>query len=130
MHTNRIRHALTATATAAGILLAPLISAPVTAGAPPQGEQAGALPCGWFRTNHDPAGTTSRYRHCANSFIMIRIHWSNGASHRLCVEPWENIPFWRDGKHIVTNAYYIPDRPRVIIRPDGSRYCGASQPTI
>lgn len=129
MHTNRIRHALTVTATAAGVLLATMVGAPATASAAPAMEQASDLPCGWFRTNHDPQGTTSRYRHCADTFIMIRIHWSNGVSQRLCIEPWDNHPFWWDGDHVVVNAYYIPDRPRVIVRPDGSAFCAASQPT-
>jgi hypothetical protein len=126
MYPNRISHALAAATTAAGILVTPMLGAPVVA-APTESQAAAALPCGWYRTNHDPASTSSRYRHCADSFIMIRVHWSNGHSNRLCVEPWENVPFWPDGGYEVTNAHYIPDRPRVLTTPDGRRLCAASQ---
>lgn len=85
-------------------------------------------PCGFYRTNHDPAGTASRYKHCADTFIMIRIHWSEGTTHRLCVEPWQMLPFWPDQDgHVVVNGYYIPDPPRLLTTPLGTQRCSLSQ---
>lgn len=118
MNTNRIRLAL-----ASALAAASMFSTPVPAAAEVHIDAATQWKCGFYFTPNDPEKTTARYLHCGMKHIMIRMHWSNGASYLACIEPWENHPFWRDGHHFVTNAYYVPIQPWV-----GGRYCLASQP--
>ncbi|WP_436499581.1 DUF6355 family natural product biosynthesis protein [Actinokineospora sp. HUAS TT18] len=124
MNSNRVRAVLVAVTAVASVL-----GAPDQATAEPAARGGTQWKCGFYPTPGDPQGTTARYFHCAYNHIMIRVHWSNGASHLGCIEPWENHPFWRDGGNVVVNAYFVPVTPRVLIAPSGRRVCAASQPT-
>lgn len=118
MNINRI-HLSLATALAAVSML----SAPLPAAAETHTDTGTQWKCGFYLTPNDPERTTARYQHCGKHHIMIRTHWSNGASGLQCINPWENVPFWRSGFVVITDAYYVPIKPWV-----GGNYCLASQP--
>lgn len=84
--------------------------------------------CGFYFTNPDhDSGVTARYDHCGDSFILIRIDWSEGSHYRACVYPWSSEPFWPDGPHRVVNAYYVPVAPN-LIDYGGGQHCSLTQP--
>lgn len=90
---------------------------------------ASAAPCGFYFTSNDPVGAHSRYRHCADSFILIRVDWRDGTHRGECVSPWSSKPFFRSSDNYVTNAYYVRTPPRVLTI-DGRRMCSLSQPAV
>lgn len=99
----------------------------LTGSAAAQVEAQGA--CGFYFTNPDhDNGVTARYYHCADSFILIRIDWSEGSHYRVCVYPWESRPFWPDGPHTVVNAYYVAVAPNLFVDVDGNEHCSLTQP--
>lgn len=108
-------------------LIAILATFPVTTTGPASAETSADGRCGFYFTNPDHERATARYLHCGNSFILIRVDWSNGWHYRVCVPPWYSIPFYPDGPHRVVNAYYVPVAPDLI--EDGEhRICRTAQP--
>lgn len=123
MRTNMIR-----LSTACLLASLSMLSTPSPGAAAAAGDAELPRRCGFYLTPNDPEQTTARYQHCGDHHILIRIHWSNGVNYLSCEEPWSNSPFWADGIHVVTNAYYVPIPPRVVWTDDGRGYCAAHQP--
>ena len=115
-------------ATAAGMLLATtslgLFDSPSNAA-----EQIMPQRCGFYEINPPVGELTGRYVHCADSFILIKFHWSNGSTGTTCVPPWWQIPFYRDGQHRVVNAYYVTTPPN-LTGPPHDRRCSLGQPRV
>ncbi|GAA2668449.1 MULTISPECIES: DUF6355 family natural product biosynthesis protein [Actinosynnema] len=83
--------------------------------------------CGFVRVNpqtHDGVG--SRYTHCGDSFILVRVDWSTGGGYNECVEPWGVKSYWE--YTAVANVYYIPRTPNLLQLTNGQRTCSLSQP--
>lgn len=71
---------------------------------PAQAVSRTRIECGFYLIEPNIGDLTAKYRHCGNTSILIKIHWSNGGSYGICVPPWEEIPFYRDGTHRVVEA--------------------------
>ena len=85
--------------------------------------------CGFIELSQPVGELTARYFHCANSFILIKYHWSTGNTRTTCVEPWGQVKFFRDGPHKVVNAYYVNTPPN-LIGPPGNQMCSFTQPRV
>ncbi|GAA5159651.1 hypothetical protein GCM10023321_41110 [Pseudonocardia eucalypti] len=85
---------------------------------------AGAAPCAFSK-----AGRTGTYRHCANSFALIKFVWSNGASGTTCLGPWGETKLYPDGRHEVTRAYRVSKPPSTMKNAQGKTICRAGQPS-
>lgn len=83
--------------------------------------------CGFYEVSPPAGELTGRYVHCADSFILIKFHWSTGSTGTACVAPWWQIPFYRDGQHKVVNAYYVTTPPN-LTGPPHDRRCSTGQP--
>lgn len=117
------------TALATLALVSSLALAPPNHGSVDESERAIAGPCGFHMTPEwNSNGSTSAYKHCAETFILIRIHWTGGASNTVCVKPWQRYRFGHhtDGQY-VHNAYYVPIPPR-LDHINGKTYCAIGQP--
>ncbi|OLR92578.1 DUF6355 family natural product biosynthesis protein [Actinokineospora bangkokensis] len=108
-----------ALATAAALLAlgAAAVTTPTTAQAAVCGFQVGA-------------GGRGIYTHCANTFVLVKGHWSNGATFTRCFEPWQSGSFGPGGGLRVTQMYYVPVRPNLVVGPDGRTYCSLYQPRV
>ncbi|MEV0675875.1 DUF6355 family natural product biosynthesis protein [Actinosynnema sp. NPDC050436] len=97
---------------------------------PQAARSAASSTCGFHRTPNDPEGALSRYGHCGDSFILIRVDWRSGRHHAECVSPWASRPFFRAGDgDVVANAYYVPTPPRLLV-VDGRTMCSLTQPDV
>ncbi|GAA3848837.1 hypothetical protein GCM10022243_13580 [Saccharothrix violaceirubra] len=82
--------------------------------------------CGFGFVNPDHhGGATAVYRHCAESFVLVRVDTDGRGHYTRCVGPWATVPFWADEK--VVNAYYVPVAPALLDLGD-RRICSLSQP--
>ncbi len=117
----KLRRRLTAVAVSA-LMLPALLSPTATAQVAPRGS------CGFYFTNpdHEPS-VNARYYHCGDTFILIRVDWSDGWHHRECVPPWNSIAFRPAGHHRVVNAYYVPGAPS-LMGQGADRMCRTAQP--
>ena len=86
---------------------------------------ASAEQCGWYTV-----GRTGYHKHCAGTFILVKAKWDNGNTYTTCQGPWSTIPFYPDGSHVVTGAWYVPTPPNTLINAGGHRICSASQPKV
>jgi hypothetical protein len=68
-----------------------------------------------------------RYYHCGDNFILIKFHWTQGSTGTSCIEPWGELPFYKDGQHEIINAYYVTTPPN-LIGPPGNQMCSVGQP--
>ncbi|MEV6236761.1 DUF6355 family natural product biosynthesis protein [Lentzea sp. NPDC051838] len=85
--------------------------------------------CGFIRLPQPVGELTARYFHCANSFILIKFHWSGGNTGTACIPPFYQHPFFRaDGQEVV-NAYYVSTPPNLTGPPDDLR-CSLTQPRV
>lgn len=118
MTSTTIRHAAALTTALASLVFTPTDDASAT-----------QARCGYHHVNPDRTnGAVALYTHCADSFILIRVDHTNGYSYHRCVPPWASIPFYRsDG---VTNAYYVPTPPNLLIDSEGRTICSLSQPAV
>ncbi|RDI25420.1 hypothetical protein DFR72_108112 [Lentzea flaviverrucosa] len=85
--------------------------------------------CGFVPLPQPVGELTARYFHCADSFILIKFHWSGGNTGTACESPWAQHPFFRSGGQVVVNAYYVPTPPN-LIGPPGNQMCSVSQPRV
>ncbi|GAA3863335.1 hypothetical protein GCM10022243_32340 [Saccharothrix violaceirubra] len=88
---------------------------------------ASALPavCGFTSVNPDHHhGATAVYRHCADSFVLVRVDTDHGPYTR-CLGPWTELPFWPHER--VVNAYYVTTPPTLLDLGD-HRICSLTQP--
>lgn len=82
-----------------------------------------AYPCGY-----SSQGIDAHYRHCADSFILIRANWDTGTHYTTCVGPWGEVPLYHDGPHRQVNAYYVPKAPALMQNIHGEWICRTGQP--
>lgn len=119
---------LARTATAVGALLAStalgMIDSPAASA-----ERIMPPRCGFYELDQPVGELTSRYVHCADGFILIKFHWSEGSTGTACVPPWGQHPFFRDGRYRVVNAYYVTTRPNLTGPPNDLR-CALGQPRV
>lgn len=108
---------------AAGIAASALTLAAVPATASAAGASVAAFPCGY-----SAQGMDAHYRHCANTFILIRADWDNGNHYTNCLGPWDETTLWHDGPHRQVNAYYVPKAPALMQNVNGQWICRAGQP--
>ncbi|MET9629056.1 DUF6355 family natural product biosynthesis protein [Lentzea sp. NPDC006480] len=85
--------------------------------------------CGFIPLPQPVGELTARYFHCAGTFILIKFHWDNGNTGTSCVPPWYQVPFYRDGTHVIVNAYYVSTPPN-LSGPPGQEWCSLSQPKV
>lgn len=85
--------------------------------------------CGFIPLPQPVGDLTARYYHCADSFILIKYHWSGGGTGTACVPPWYQRPFYRSGDQVVVNAYYVTTPPN-LMGPPGNRMCRTGQPQV
>ncbi|MEU3642929.1 DUF6355 family natural product biosynthesis protein [Lentzea sp. NPDC034063] len=85
--------------------------------------------CGFVPLPQPVGELTARYFHCADSFILIKFHWSGGNTGTACEPPWAQHPFFRSGGQVVVNAYYVSTPPN-LIGPPGKQMCSVSQPRV
>ncbi|MEU4806398.1 DUF6355 family natural product biosynthesis protein [Actinosynnema sp. NPDC023587] len=109
-------------------LRAALITLTATAGLGLAPDASAQAACGFHHVNPDHNnGAVSRYDHCADSFILIRVDTTSGHRFGKCVGPWGSVPFYLSEG--VTNAYYIPVAPNTM-DVDGRRLCRLEQPAV
>lgn len=115
---DQLRRIVVLTAT---VLCALLNTSPSEAHGVPRSEG-----CGFRHVNPDHHnGATSLYTHCADSFILIRVDTTHDSYHK-CIGPWGSVRFYPSNQ--VTNAYYVPIKPRLLTTSDGRQICSVSQP--
>lgn len=85
--------------------------------------------CGFIPLPQPVGELTARYFHCADSFILIKVHWSGGNTGTACLPPWDQHPFFRSGGQVVVNAYYVSTPPNLTGPPSDQR-CSLSQPRV
>ncbi|WP_143467070.1 DUF6355 family natural product biosynthesis protein [Lentzea kentuckyensis] len=85
--------------------------------------------CGFYEINPPQGELTGRYIHCADGFILVKHHWSQGSTGTSCIEPWGQRPYFKDGPHKVVNAYYVTTPPN-LTGPPGDQRCSLSQPRV
>ena len=88
-----------------------------------------AAPCGFYFTTYDPQGAHSRYDHCADSFILIKVDWQHQADQTRCVYPRSSTPFFKTANDMVVNAYYV-STPPTLVDVDGTKRCSLTQPQV
>jgi len=112
--------------TAAGMLLASTAVGVIDTGGD---SSARVMPryCGFYAIDPPRGELTGYYNHCGDSFILIKLHWDTGSSYTVCVPPWGQNPFYKDGPHKVVNAYYVTTPPNVS-GPPGNQWCSTGQP--
>ncbi|GAA4000539.1 hypothetical protein GCM10022247_21260 [Allokutzneria multivorans] len=84
---------------------------------------ASAAQCGWYTE-----GRTGYHKHCGGTFILVKARWDTGFTYNTCQGPWSTIPFYPDGDHVQTGAWYVKTPPRVLTDVGGNKFCSASQP--
>ncbi|GHH62454.1 DUF6355 family natural product biosynthesis protein [Lentzea cavernae] len=85
--------------------------------------------CGFIPLPQPVGELTARYYHCADSFILIKYHWSGGNTRTTCVSPWGQVPFFRLVGQVVVNAYYVTTPPK-LSGPPGNQMCSHYQPIV
>ncbi|WP_433264882.1 DUF6355 family natural product biosynthesis protein [Actinosynnema sp. CS-041913] len=84
--------------------------------------------CGFVHVNPDHNnGAVSRYSHCVDSFILIRVDIANGKRYGACVGPWGTKYYWPQEQ--VANAYYVTTPPRLLV-VEGRVMCSLTQPEV
>jgi hypothetical protein len=112
---------------AAGMLLAATAVGMIDGGSP---ERIMPPPgCGFYELSPPHGDLTARYIHCADSFILIKYHWSQGSTGTACIPPWDQHNFYMDGPHKIVNAYYVTTPPN-LSGPPGNQMCSLSQPQV
>ena len=114
---------LTRTGRTAAAALGLAVAGIGVAGAGTAAASAAAFPCGY-----SSQGMDAHYRHCANTFILIRADWDNGSHYTTCLGPWDETTLWHDGPHRQVNAYYVPKAPALMKNVNGQWICRAGQP--
>ncbi|SDD56685.1 DUF6355 family natural product biosynthesis protein [Actinokineospora iranica] len=87
---------------------------------------ASAAPCG-FSVDGVGNGT---YVHCANTFVLVKGHWSGGSTFTNCFRPWEIGYYGPDAGQRVVKVYYVPVRPNLVTFPNGTVGCSLYQPRL
>lgn len=85
--------------------------------------------CGFIQLSQPVGELTGRYIHCADSFILIKFHWSGGNTGTACMPPWHQHPFYRAEGQRVVNAYYVTTPPN-LLGPPGNQMCSLAQPRV
>ena len=83
--------------------------------------------CGFYDLNPPRGELTGYYYHCGDNFILIKFHWTQGSTGTSCIEPWGELPFYKDGQHEIINAYYVTTPPN-LLGPPGNQMCSVGQP--
>ena len=85
--------------------------------------------CGFIPLPQPVGELTARYYHCANSFILIKFHWSGGNTGTACLPPFYQHPFFRSDGQEVVKAYYVSTPPN-LSGPPGGEWCSFTQPRV